>query len=56
MLTGNQIRDLFLNYFKQKHNHTIVVHLCPDTTDSFTHYCGHVAVYALIFRFGGTPV
>lgn len=23
MLTGNQIRDLFLNYFKEKHSHTI---------------------------------
>lgn len=32
MLTGNQIRDLFLNYFKQKHNHTIVESssLVPD--------------------------
>jgi len=23
MLTGNQIRDLFLNYFEEKHNHTV---------------------------------
>jgi len=24
MLSGNEIRDLYLNYFKEKHNHTIV--------------------------------
>lgn len=32
MLTGNQIRDLFLNYFKEKHDHTIVESssLVPD--------------------------
>lgn len=32
MLSGNQIRDLFLNYFKEKHNHTIVESssLVPD--------------------------
>lgn len=32
MLTGNDIRDLFLNYFKEKHNHTIVQSssLVPD--------------------------
>lgn len=32
MLTGNEIRDLFLNYFKEKHNHTIVESssLVPD--------------------------
>lgn len=24
MLTGNEIRDLFLNYFKEKHNHTVI--------------------------------
>ena len=24
MLSGNQIRELFLNYFKEKHNHTLV--------------------------------
>lgn len=32
MLTGNQIRELFLNYFKEKHNHTIVESssLVPD--------------------------
>lgn len=32
MLTGNQIRDLFLNYFKEKHNHTIIESssLVPD--------------------------
>lgn len=32
MLIGNQIRDLFLNYFKEKHNHTVVESssLVPD--------------------------
>lgn len=32
MLTGNEIRDLFLNYFKEKHGHTIVESssLVPD--------------------------
>lgn len=32
MLTGNQIRDKFLNYFKEKHNHTLVESssLVPD--------------------------
>lgn len=32
MLTGNQIRELFLNYFKEKHNHTVVESssLVPD--------------------------
>lgn len=32
MLTGNQIRDLFLNYFKEKHNHTLIESssLVPD--------------------------
>lgn len=32
MLTGNDIRDLFLNYFKEKHQHTIVESssLVPD--------------------------
>lgn len=32
MLTGNEIRDLFLNYFKEKHDHTIVESssLVPD--------------------------
>lgn len=32
MLTGNDIRDLFLNYFKEKHNHTVVESssLVPD--------------------------
>ncbi len=32
MLTGNQIRDLYLNYFKEKHNHTLVESssLVPD--------------------------
>lgn len=32
MLTGNEIRDLFLNYFKEKHNHTIIKSssLVPD--------------------------
>lgn len=32
MLTGNQIRELFLNYFKEKHDHTIVESssLVPD--------------------------
>lgn len=32
MLTGNEIRDLFLNYFKEKHNHTLVESssLVPD--------------------------
>lgn len=32
MLTGNEIRDLFLNYFKEEHNHTIVESssLVPD--------------------------
>lgn len=32
MLTGNQIRDLYLNYFKEKHNHTIIESssLVPD--------------------------
>jgi alanyl-tRNA synthetase len=32
MLSGNQIRDLFLNYFKEKHNHTIIESssLVPD--------------------------
>lgn len=32
MLTGNQIRDSYLNYFKQKHSHTIVESssLVPD--------------------------
>jgi len=32
MLTGNQIRDLYLNYFKEKHNHTIIESssLIPD--------------------------
>jgi len=32
MLTGNQIRDLFLNYFKEKHGHTLVESssLVPD--------------------------
>lgn len=32
MLTGNEIRNLFLNYFKDKHNHTIVESssLVPD--------------------------
>lgn len=32
MQTGNEIRDLFLNYFKEKHNHTIVESssLVPD--------------------------
>lgn len=32
MLTGNEIRDLFLNYFKEKHNHTLIESssLVPD--------------------------
>lgn len=32
MLTGNEIRDLFLNYFKEKHNHNIIESssLVPD--------------------------
>ena len=32
MLTGNQIRDLFLNYFKEKHSHTLIEssNLVPD--------------------------
>lgn len=32
MLSGNQIRDLFLNYFKEKHNHTLIESssLVPD--------------------------
>ena len=32
MPTGNEIRDLFLNYFKEKHNHTVVESssLVPD--------------------------
>ncbi len=32
MLTGNQIRELFLNYFKEKHNHTLIESssLVPD--------------------------
>lgn len=32
MLTGNEIRELFLNYFKEKHNHTVVESssLVPD--------------------------
>lgn len=32
MLTGNQIRDLYLNYFKEKHDHTIIESssLVPD--------------------------
>lgn len=32
MLTGNEIRDLYLNYFKEKHNHTLVESssLIPD--------------------------
>ncbi len=32
MLTGNQIRNLFLNYFKEKHNHTLIESssLVPD--------------------------
>ena len=32
MLKGNEIRDLFLNYFKEKHNHTLIKSsgLVPD--------------------------
>lgn len=32
MLTGNEIRDLFLNYFKEKHDHTLIESssLVPD--------------------------
>ncbi len=32
MLTGNEIRDLFLKYFKEKHNHTLIESssLIPD--------------------------
>jgi len=32
MLTGNQVRELFLNYFKEKHNHTLIESssLVPD--------------------------
>ena len=32
MLSGNQIRNLFLNYFKEKHNHTLIESssLVPD--------------------------
>lgn len=32
MLSGNQIRELFLNYFKEKHNHTVIESssLVPD--------------------------
>lgn len=32
MLTGNEIRDLFLNYFKEKHSHTLIESssLVPD--------------------------
>ena len=32
MLTGNKVRELFLNYFKEKHNHTLIESssLVPD--------------------------
>lgn len=32
MLTGNQIRKLYLDYFKNKHQHTVVIYENPLCT------------------------